>query len=341
MIVQMLYLLLVPTAAGSLLKLNAKKEKRTFQRVYLSGTVFLLALFEIVFLIFSRLGRGLLQLAAAWGVLSLLLLAGGVAVPAVKKKGLGEIAKTVFANGADDSELSFRSLLIPAVCFAVSAAFMFTVGLPVSQNYYSDAEKTVSVLNTGTFFGIDPLTGLWTNDLTTDDQVISMPSFYAVLAKLMGMGRPYGLLRIVVPCWVLFCIYLILSELSGIFFARSVYLYPVFTLLLLCAGRAYRNPFYDLLHVGWEGRSIMAFIVLPAAFLMLCDMAGGSKRDKDAEGTKPSVTGSVKYLIGAAVLLLASVGAAGIGSGAVLLLSELLVGVICLIFMYFQKRFTT
>ena len=42
-----------------------------------------------------------------------------------------------------------------------------------------------------------------------------------------------------------------------------------FGLATLCANTAYRNPFYDLVHLAYEGRAFMAFLILPFIIVLV------------------------------------------------------------------------
>ncbi|MBO4337885.1 MAG: hypothetical protein J5842_07400 [Lachnospiraceae bacterium] len=318
-----IYLILMPAAAGVVTRAVTGEEKVTAAELYIRGVGVMLGLFEAAFLLFANTGKSLRQLCIAWAVLSAALFALALVLCFLNKHRL----KKDKAEG----DVSKRDIITAIICFLLILIFIAIVKPASTDVIYQDAEKAVTTFGSGSFFGIDPLTGLWTNDLTTDDHLISVPAFYAVLLKLTGAKKPFMLLGLVIPGFAAFCAFCVLSEAGRIFGVQRCFIYPVFTLLVFGAGRAYRNPFYELLHAGCEGGCIVSFIILPAAFLVLAAVA-----EKRLSSMRMKLC-CLGYII---LLLAGALGAGGIGSGALLLVYELIIGALCLIFMYFQNRFT-
>ena len=317
-----IYLILMPLAAGIVTRAVTGEEKVTACKLYIRGVTVMLGLFEAVFLVFANTGKSLKHLCIAWAILSAFVFALAVVLCLLNRRRLKNMC---------ENDLTKRDIITALICFLLILVFIVIVRPASTDVIYRDAEKAVTTFGSGSFFGIDPLTGLWTNDLTTDDHLISVPAFYAAVLKLTGAKKPFILLALVIPAWAVLCAFCILSEAGRIFGVQRSFIYPVFTLLAFCAGRAYRNPFYELLHAGCEGSCLVSFMILPAAFLLLAAAA---------QNALSSIRMKLCCLVYVVLLLAAALGAGGCGSGVLLLVYELIIGVLCLIFMYLQNRFT-
>ncbi len=368
-----LLLFVWPLAAGNLISSLWKDKKTSFAGMIAEGAVCMLAVFEVLFLIISNTGRGLSVLAVAWLALTALVFAGSAAALFLRRK----------AKKADQEKKKsyIVSVVLPImISAALIMAAVFISKVPAVNEQYRAAETTVVILRDGTFFGTDPLTGWWLADVTPDQRVEALPALYAVICYLTGITKPWQLLCTVAAVWVILLALSVLyeaadrlfsaaksSENNGYFKKHFRVLCMVFCLCALCAGDAYRNPFYDLIHVTYEGRTILSFLILPMIFLSMVSLGGVSslgfkgtddRKTQDADRLeeekkdvsdkergkeeRPGQKGSV--ILHAILCITAAVLAAGctcgIGCGLFPALCELLVLVVCLIGWNLQKRFT-
>ncbi|MBR4759704.1 MAG: hypothetical protein IK078_06115 [Lachnospiraceae bacterium] len=346
----------------------------------------MLAIFEVLFLVVSNTGRGLSVLATAWLVVTVLVFAGSAALLLIRirsAKGNGKNNddekksekasetenKSEKENGIEKEGIgessSHVSVVLPLlISAAVIMAAVCISKVPAVSEQYRTAETTVVILRDGSFFGTDPLTGLWLADVTLDQRTEALPAFYAVLCHFTGMTKPWQLLGTVAALWMILLALSVLYEaadrLLGLKDRRFWVLCLVFCLCAFCVGGAYRNPFYDLLHVPYEGRTVLSFLILPMIFLSVISLSGISKQGSEERnalninGTevrkKSERSNEAKHerkgsmILRTVLCLLTSVLAAacvcGIGCGLFPALCELLVLVLCLIGWNLQKRFT-
>ena len=343
-------LLLWPVAAGLCIGTMSKRKNRILpglSGLYAEGTVFMLALFELCFFVVSSMGSGLDRLVLLWGILSVIMLSAGVLCCfLMKKKHIGIFDSM---NGTSDSsstgknigEKSFsdkepgvaasvtggrksdkRSLITIAAVFIIIAVIMMLHAAPVTDYGYRSVESTVLVLSTRSFFGIDPLTGLMSNDILLNDRVWGLPAFYACICRMTGIEMPWYLLRFIIPCWVLIISFCILSSAQKIFFNGNVLsVYLIFMLAACFSGGNSINPFYDLMNVAWEGRTYIAFLILPAAVLSISSLLTSKER------RKPGAVVALCF-----ELLICSALTEGIGSGLFVTAISLAAALLCLIF---------
>ena len=168
--------------------------------------------------------------------------------------------------------------------FAVTVILMLLQSSPVSGYMYSSAETTVSVLSTRSFFGIDPLTGLMSNDILPNDRVWGLPAFYACLCRMTRIAVPWYLLKYIIPCWVLLTALFVMTSAAQLILGKKIKtVYFIFLLAVVFSGGSNITPFYDLTNMAWEGRTYISFLILPA-------YPSGS-RPPDAPGRSPSAGG--------------------------------------------------
>ncbi len=275
-----LLLFVWPLAAGNLISSLWKDKKTSFAGMIAEGAVCMLAVFEVLFLIISNTGRGLSVLAVAWLALTALVFAGSAAALFLRRKAKKE-----------DQEKKKSYIVSVVLPIMISAALIMAAvcisKVPAVSEQYRAAETTVVILRDGTFFGTDPLTGWWLADVTPDQRVEALPALYAVICYLTGITKPWQLLCTVAAVWVILLALSVLyeaadrlfsaaksSENNGYFKKHFQVLCMVFCLCALCAGDAYRNPFYDLIHVTYEGRTILSFLILPMIFLAMISLGG-------------------------------------------------------------------
>ncbi|MCR5337114.1 MAG: hypothetical protein K6E75_01015 [Lachnospiraceae bacterium] len=300
-----LLLFIWPLAAGNLILSLRKGHKNSFAGMIAEGAVCMLAVFEVLFLIISNTGRGLSVLAVTWLVVTILVFACSAVnlFLRIKARSLNKSMKetekrpesgkgeqTGKRTGTERlSDISFiRTVVLPLLISTVvimAAACISKV--PAVSEQYRVAETTVVIIRDGTFFGTDPLTGWWLADVTPDQRVEALPAFYAVLCYLTGMTKPWQLLGTVAAVWVILLALSVLYEAADLllsvtksfekkgFYKKHFWvLCAVFCLCALCVGDAYRNPFYDLVHVPYEGRTILSFLILPVIFLSMISLSG-------------------------------------------------------------------
>ncbi|MCR5419276.1 MAG: hypothetical protein K6E84_10200 [Lachnospiraceae bacterium] len=259
------YLLLIPFVIGQAAdKLSKGRLNKRIGNPYPAACILLSGYFEIAFLAALRLGLNLKQLSLGYGI-SVLVLAL-VSIP--------------FALKAEKPAMPKGKVLFPAaVCFAlimVSLLFQRTVA---TTYLYSGAETVTTLAGQAAngplsaVAGIDPLTGRE----GAGQLCKGIYAFYASLCLMSGAG-PSGLLKFVINPWILFLGFVMVRKAALTFSEKAADgACLCFGLATLCANTAYRNPFYDLVHLAYEGRAFMAFLILPFIFVVIRPSAKASQ----------------------------------------------------------------
>ncbi len=245
-----------------------EKLNRQMSCSYLTGVLLFYGILEALFLTVQLLGKGLscfrlevLLFAAACLLLAVLLF--------LFHKPFREMLQKERQDLLAEMKENRTRWIALAVCFAVCLASLYLVQKPLAEEMYDTAERTQMIVRSGGFYGIDPLTGQLSAGISAKERFMGLPAFYAALCSLFHVPAILLLLKVVPVCMLVYA-FSLLSLMAERLKQESFLPLCVTSLLaLLCGGSAYRTPFYDLLHLPYEGRTFLAILLLPAGALLL------------------------------------------------------------------------
>ncbi|MCR5282515.1 MAG: hypothetical protein K6E18_04035 [Lachnospiraceae bacterium] len=273
------YLLLFPYLIRCSITALFHKLKKEITCSYLTAALLFFAAAQGLFLVTVSIGRGLAFYRLALLLLFALLLVlsiGGFWLDQTLRSREKEQA-AAFLQGLQRDK---RRAAIPAVCFCICLVAMLLAKTPFESDMYDTAERMKTIMESGGFFGIDPVTGQLSAGISLRERLMGLPAFYAATASMLHVPV-LSFLRVAIPVFLLVLVCLLLHRLSEItnkLGAGCGALCFGFLLALLCAGSAYRNPFYDLLHLPFEGRCFLAIWLLPFGLLLLWEQKKAAGR---------------------------------------------------------------
>ena len=265
----LLFLVVSPLAAGLLAELLAGE--KNIPGLFPTGVILFLTCFQILYLTAFYGGGTLPQLARSLAVLGCVYLLALILClfSGKKRKGLSlelrRIAEQIRQN---------KSIL-----FTAMGLYLLLLLLILSQHdaatgaMYRCGEQTALLVTDGgqttlrELAGIDPVTGEQQAESAAAKGGM-MPALYAAICELTGLSN-LTVLGLVAPMWVLAIAFSVCCQVTGSF-QKERNSWPVifFALAALFAGSAYRNPFFDLMHLPYEPATLTAFLLLPVVFLV-------------------------------------------------------------------------
>ncbi len=266
------YLLLFPYLIKCSITALFHKLKKEITCSYLTASLLFFAAAEGLFLVTVLIGRGLAVYRLALLLLFGIFLALSVFILVFGKK-IRSLEKEQAAACIRGFREQKKALAIVVVCFCISLIATLLSKTPFESDMYDTAERARMIMESGGFFGIDALTGQLSAGITLKERLMGLPAFYGATASLFHVPLlPF--LQVLIPGYLLILVFLFLlrlSEKTKKMGAGYEALCFGFLLALLCAGSAYRNPFYDLLHLPFEGRCFLAIWLLPLGLLLLLE----------------------------------------------------------------------
>ena len=273
------YLLLFPYLIKCSITALSHTLKKEITCSYLTASLLFFAMAQGLFLVTVFIGRGLAVYRLALlllFVVCFLLSAGFILfdkeMRSREKKQAGEMLSRLQSEK--------KVLLASMVCFCICLVAILVSKPPFASDMYDTPERANAIMESGGFFGIDALSGQLSAGITLKERLMGLPAFYAAMASLFHTPLlPF--LRVVIPGYLLLLVFfflLRLSEETKKIGAGYGWLCFGFTTALLCAGSAYRNPFYDLLHLPFEGRCFLAIWLLPFGMILIWEQKKWSGR---------------------------------------------------------------
>jgi len=164
----------------------------------------------------------------------------------------------------------------PYWCLATAALMLFQI---IWHFYMHEpwrewditAETVQTMLKEGLFSGINPMTGRpYTAGVPTRYKLLVLPYVYTVICKVTGIA-PQTLLFEVVPAIVLLISYFVYSRWAVFLFPEERKKQCIFMLLVALiyhmGDYAFVTEAFRLFHVGYEGTSIRAAVIIPWVIL--------------------------------------------------------------------------
>ncbi len=276
-----LFLLAAPIMSGVLLELLFGI-KKYISSLYLTGLLFFWAVFSLQYLAAAATGASVEEIGGRlmmpW-IIVLLALVLCFFFPGKRKK-----LTSMPAAAAEKLKEKKELYLCCGAVFVLLAVCMMGQPSQMHEPMYDGAERTALLVTDGRqtpireLATVDPLTGLQSPDADAGSlSACMLPAFYASLCYITGMSHT-ALLGTIIPLWVLFvtilgCCHGVKALLGRV----SLWTVAIFGLAALFAASAYRNPFFDLLHLPYEARTWVAFFLLPEVIVIL-DRKGELKR---------------------------------------------------------------
>lgn len=252
-----------------------------YARDFLVGTGFLFVLFSVLTLLVIYRGAGFGTLSKLFLFVYLVVLVGTLFLLLVVQRFrflfVGKVRQLKSRDYWKEQWLWVVLFLVIGVTF-----FMHR---PYLENRFDLPERMSTLEVTGTFAGINPLTGEVAVAPSRVQQWLKgmVPAWYLFFSRLLNVPT-YQMLFGVVPLWTLgLCMsayYLIAQVLFDENKKRIRYFMVFFTLFTLGGNKAYMNPSYGLLHYGYEESTLLSNVVLPCVFALILMMIkrGASKK---------------------------------------------------------------
>lgn len=167
-----------------------------------------------------------------------------------------------------------------AVLLVFVLLFLFQIMTIWSQDHTDRGgdqtiETVESILETGSVYAVDPLTGsAYTEGLPLRIRILGLPTLYAILCRLLGISA-WKLLTKAVPTAVLLLGYMAYWILAKQLFPnrqereRRLLFLAIVAALICCGSYAFGMDGYGILYCGYRGTTIRSAILLPYT-LALC-----------------------------------------------------------------------
>ncbi len=295
----MIWMLILPFLAGYLPCCVLPEKERTCSRIFLSGYLLNFAIFEClgvpILLLLDRRGFTLLL------VLYVMLLTAAAVFGAYQlRRSRSRLPRICFLEGSVTEKLLWAAAaLLFLVIAAMSVIFAFYDG---DDAYY--VVESVQTWQSGLMYYYLPYTGTNTT-LDVRHALAMLPIWFAALAKMTGT-HPTILIHSFSPALILLLSDCAFAEAARLLFAdrdpavrnrmSACFMILVGVLQLFGAVSIYTPEYFVVLR-PWQGKSLFAAVLLPAAFAVLLTAgsllpAKSGKAGEDDEKT----TGQERYV---------------------------------------------
>ena len=301
----MVWMLILPFLAGYGLCSALPEGERTWSRVFLSGYLMNFAVFEClgvpILLISERRGFTLLL------VLYVMLLTGAAVFGAyrLRRSGAG-LPPVCFLKGSRTEKLLWA---------AAAVIFLFIAAMSMLYAFYDGDDayyvtESVQTWQSGMMYYYLPYTG--TNTVLDVRHALAMlPIWFAALAKMTGT-HPTILIHSFSPAVILLLCDCALSETAGLLFSdrepaqknrmKACFMILAGVLQLFGAVSIY-TPEYFIILRPWQGKSLFAAVLLPAALAVLLltgqiALSDQAEEQDDGRGRYLCIAGALLILTG-------------------------------------------
>ena len=192
-------------------------------------------------------------------------------------------------------------------------------------------ETVNTTIKTNSMFTHHPLTGMvMDGGMITSKKIVTLPLFYAALAKLIGMEADL-LLYMIINVLVLGCSYyscmLLFTKLTPITCGKIYCYWTVFGLLLLAGDYHESTLTYRLLYQGYDGTTICFGILMPYLLYVIF-----SWYKQESEEEKTTIGMRIMFLLKIGLVFATSMVITGLGTGFLFLfLTAGIMAVCCLL----------
>lgn len=279
-----LWLIVFPLLIGMLPCHLIKKQKKTPGQVYLCGLFTMLGIFQVpaVIIVLQRGHLSALIRIMFWIAVVLSCAGFVLAVVRITKTTARDCFQLPTIKGMSSEQLVFWGTfyVMLAVQCAMSVIVMTSDG---DDAYYVGQALTADVTDLVYYF--DPYTGAYCS-LDYRHALAPFPLFIALLARQSGLHVAV-VAHTVLPVFLIVATYMIYMQIGRLLFQKDPERIPTFMILiyLLNAFGVYsrytRETFF--LTRTWQGKSILANLVIPMAFLILFAIARRTERGQETE----------------------------------------------------------
>ena len=259
-ILAVFWLILVPVAVGRLP--FVKRRQPLLAERFVSGYLILFSIMELLTLPMTFLKTPLHVLVISYGIIALLLAAGGI-FATVKQRDKIRI-KDIF--GTENIYLWAVMLLI----LAQIAMCVFLAHMDADDAFYV-AQATTDV-QTDTIFEVIPYTGLKYYGLPSRYVLSPFPVFLAVVSQLSMGLHPAIMAHMIFPAVFLLAVYCVQYLLGKKWFAddrrgQGMYLFLVACIASFSAYSVYNAGSFQMVRL-WQGKAVLASVFLPLLFYL-------------------------------------------------------------------------
>ena len=292
-----LWLVLFPLLIGMLPCHLIAKQKKTPCQVYLCGFFTMLGIFQIpaVIIVLQRGHLSSLIRIMFWIALVLSFLGFVLAVVRITKTTAEESFELPSVRGKSRSEVGLWIVfyILLALQLVASVLVMTADG---DDAYYVGQALVADVTDLVYYF--DPYTGAY-SVLDYRHALAPCPLFIALLARKSGLHAAV-VAHTVLPSFLIVASYMIYMQIGRLLFQKDKKRLPMF-MVLICLlndfgiySRYTRETFF--LTRTWQGKSVLANLVIPMAFLILLAIVrrtepGPENEYEDTEGTEKRTYG--------------------------------------------------
>lgn len=251
----MFMMLFLPFMLGMVF--TEQNEKWSYGQTYVSGIVFMYAVFEVVTVPFTFLGESLTAVTFICGVLYLMC-----AVYAL----IYEKYKNIKVDGlCVNKKLTFYMILSSAVIIFQIIYVVIHMHIDDDDSWY--VGTAVTSWCTNTINRVYPYTGELMEHFPADYTLSPYPVFFAMLAKIVGI-HPAIIMRTIMPAFLIALSYvvwyLIAKEVLMEGYDRFLFF---FAMVNLFGNYAIRSTSTFLLFRIWQGKATLCNIFIPIIIL--------------------------------------------------------------------------
>ena len=303
-----LWLLLVPLFSGVVLVSVIEGKHKRPSSIYLCGWLLMISVFEVIGVLCVIAGKPLSSLTVYFsGVMFIFAIAGLLMVV------FGMVNRTFsenfqFHNIKNISLINRLTWLLFIVLLGYQLFMAYFLDTPNGDDAYYVSIALIADKLDGLFV-LSPYTG-YTEGVDFRHAMSQFPIFYAFLAHESGMHVAIVAHR-VIPIVLIIITYLIYYKIASLLFDDDENRVPIFMVLiagvqLFGASSVYSNEVFFLTRT-WQGKSILANIVIPASFAILLDIS------KCTEGRKSNSRKWMGYMLLMALINIVGGFASGLG----------------------------
>lgn len=262
------WLVVFPICIGVLPAFALKKTSVRFGSIYCYGFLFMLALLQFVAVPFVVLEKSFSQLLFVYRIalISLSVLGFLLAVLECYRKSIEE-----FFCLPSPKRLTRNSLITYLLFFAL---FLFQIIMSVIYATPNDDDayyvtQGLIAANSDKLYTVDPYTGA-AGALNARHALAPLPLFFAVLSRVSGIHTAI-IAHSVLPPFLILLTYMIYYKLGHALFDEdneklSIFLVLIAGIQMFGATSIYTSEVFFLTRT-WQGKSILANVAIPAAFL--------------------------------------------------------------------------
>lgn len=309
-----MWLWLIPMFVGIIPSYLLERGKKRIGTVFLSGWIFMLAVFQLLAapMVLSKQTLSDLIWLFSTVIYSFALAGIFVLLVGVRKDSLRDYFVVPGWKSMDRNERGTWIFFILLMLFQIVMSFV--VSTPDGDDAYYVAHAQIAALK-DTMYLEDAYTGVY-RGLDSRHVLAPFPMFIALLARKSGMHAA-AIAHSVLPTVLIVVTYLTFYKISTILFPdreknkRSVFMVLMVGMQIFGSYSIYTNETFFVTRT-WQGKSILANIAIPAAFyilLRICASTEAKQTDQEQKyGTTLAGLAAVLFAINLVGALASSLG---------------------------------